>query len=380
MLANQSHLFALDEGVTYLNCAYMSPALNAGEEAAIAGIKLKRHPWKLGVSNFFDPRTELAKAFAQLIGASDYERVALIPSVSYGMAAVARNVQLKAGQQIVGVAGQFPSNVYCWKRLADSAGGTLTLVAGENAANWNATILAAITPATAVVAVPHVHWADGTLFDLEAIGRKAREVGALLIIDGTQSVGALAFDLQAIKPDAVVCAGYKWLLGGYGLGLAWYGPAFDGGTPIEENWITRLDSDKFAGLVDYEDSYRAKAWRYNMGELSNFVLIPALHEGISQILRWGVHEIQQWCSHISEEAIQTLVEAGFQLPAANEAGRHLFGIRPPAGVDTANIKAQLDQQGIVVSQRGDALRISPHLYNSQADMNRLAEACIKSLK
>ena len=84
-----------------------------------------------------------------------------------------------------------------------------------------------------------VHWADGTIFDMKKIRKKTSENNALLIIDGTQSIGSMPFNLNEIQPDALVCAGYKWLMGPYGSGLAYYGKYFDDGKPIEESWINR---------------------------------------------------------------------------------------------------------------------------------------------
>jgi len=119
-----------------------------------------------------------------------------------------------------------------------------------------------------------VHWTDGTRFDLVAIGRAARRVGAAFVVDGTQSVGALPFDVREIQPDALVCAGYKWLLGPYAMGAAYFGPRYDAGDPIEENWITRRGSDDFQRLVAYQDEYAPGAIRYDVGERSNFILLP----------------------------------------------------------------------------------------------------------
>ena len=127
-----------------------------------------------------------------------------------------------------------------------------------------------------MVALPHVHWTDGVRLDLEAIGRRAREVGAALVVDGTQSVGAMPFNVTSIQPDAVICAAYKWLTGPYSIGLAYYGQRYDDGVPSEETWIGRLGSEDFRRLVDYEDAYRPGAARYDVGECSNFVLIPML--------------------------------------------------------------------------------------------------------
>ena len=132
----------------------------------------------------------------------------------------------------------------------------------QRARKWNERVLEAIGDDTAIVALCQVHWTDGTLFDLEEVGTRCREVGAALVVDGTQSVGALPFDVGRIRPDALVCAGYKWLMGPYSIGAAYFGPRFDGGTPLEEAWLAREGSDDFPRLVDYTDTYRPGAARY----------------------------------------------------------------------------------------------------------------------
>ena len=131
-------------------------------------------------------------------------------------------------------------------------------------------------------------------FNLEQIRKRTRDVGALLIIDGTQSVGVLPFDVKKIQPDALVCAGYKWLLGPYSIGLAYYGEYFDDGKPIEESWLNRMDSEDFSALVNYQASYQSGALRYDVGEHSNFVLVPMLIKSIKQLNQWGVANAQEY--------------------------------------------------------------------------------------
>ena len=136
-----------------------------------------------------------------------------------------------------------------------------------------------------------VHWADGTIFDLEKIRKKTKEVGALLIIDGTQSVGAMPFDVNKIKPDALVCAAYKWLMGPYGSAFCYYGEAFDNGFPIEESWINRKNSEDFSQLINYQEDYSEGARRYNVGQQSNFINVAMLTAAINQLNSWGVDNI-----------------------------------------------------------------------------------------
>ncbi len=388
MLACQKHLFSLPDEIAYLNCAYMSPNAESVELAGYHGVAKKNLPFEVGIPDFFEPADKLRRLFTQLIHGEDAERVAIIPSVSYGMAAVVKNVEAKPGQNIVVIEEIFPSNYYPWKRLADETGAEIRLVkapgfplpAGQSRGEiWNRSLLEAIDDQTVAAALPHVHWADGTLFDLEAVRRKTREVGALLVVDGTQSVGALPFDLKKIEPDALICAGYKWLLGPYGLGLAWYGEYFDEGAPVEENWINRLDSQNFQALVNYQPAYRPKAQRYSMGENSQFIAVPMLTAALELVLGWGVQNIQDYAGALSAPYFERLRKMGCWVENEGHRSGHLTGVRLPAGVNPEGLKTAAAEAGVFVSFRGNAVRVSTHVFNNEQDFERLTAVFEKFL-
>ncbi|MDH3711374.1 MAG: aminotransferase class V-fold PLP-dependent enzyme [Cyclobacteriaceae bacterium] len=377
----QKAIFSLPPEVSYLNCAYQSPLLRSVTSIGRAMVDQKATPFRIVKDDFFAPTEKLRSLFAQLIHAPDPKRVAIIPSASYGLATVARNIRLQKGQNIVMVEEQFPSNVYTWKRLAQEQTVQLKIVNApqeddQRGAMWNKRILEAIDEQTGLVTIGQVHWADGTLFDLEAIRRRTGEVGASLIIDGTQSIGAYPFDVRLLQPDAVICAGYKWLMGPYSIGLAWYGPRFDNGTPLEENWISRLNSEDFGGLVNYEDRYQPGALRYDVGENSNFILVPMLSTALEQILAWQVTEIQAYCRELVRGPIEDLRALDFKIEDEASRCAHLFGIRLPAHINMDRLKHRLQEEQIYVSYRGDAIRVSPHLYNEPHDLDRLV-ACFQ---
>lgn len=378
MLACKYSKFSLPGNVTYLNCAYMAPLLKSVEKAGVRGVRLKRNPANIHPGDFFSITTALRTAFANLIHVSDPNRIAIIPSASYGIATVTRNLKLQKGENVLVAAEQFPSNYYPWQSLCAETGAELKIVSPEKRLEgrgkiWNAKFLESINPQTRAVAVAHTHWADGTLFDLEALRARTREVGAILVIDGTQSVGALPFDVSKIQPDALVCAAYKWLLGPYSIGLAYYGDYFNDGRPIEENWIHRLDSENFSGLVNYEPRYQPGALRYGVGEHSNFILAPMALKAIAQINRWGVENIQEYCRSITDPAIAALREKGFIIEELPFRASHLFGVRHSKPLDLEKVKEKLNRFKVHVSVRGSAIRVSPHVYNDAEDMNRLAK-------
>jgi selenocysteine lyase/cysteine desulfurase len=377
--------FSLSEKTTYLNCAYMSPMLKSVEKTGIRGLRRKRNPAEVSPEDFFIETEKLRAEFAKLINLSDPKRVAIIPSVSYAISTVAKNLNLKQGEEIVVAAEQFPSNYYPWEAIARETGAAVRVVESEKTLInrgkiWNEKILSSISKKTRVVAIAHTHWADGTRFDLEAIRSRTSDVGAVLIVDGTQSVGALPFDVQKIKPDALICAGYKWLLGPYSLGVAYYGEYFNNARPLEENWISRLDSEDFSGLVIYQSEYQPGALRFDVGERSNFILVPMLLTAISQLNRWHIENIQDYCRSITEKSISLLRENGFWIEDESSRGHHLFGIRLPDRLEIAKVKESFSKNKLYVSFRGDAIRVSPNVYNDEADMMKLVKVLKSHLK
>lgn len=378
MLTNQSHLFNLPDDITYLNCAYMSPGLKSVAEVGVRAIYGKEDPTTIKPSDFFSNTKKLRTEFRKLLNFSDEKDCAIIPSASYGMANVAKNLKAGKGDNVICPEGQFPSNIYAWKALEKEKGVQLNLIAAPKESTdrgriWNERILEAIDSNTKMVAIGHVHWADGTRFDLKKIRQRTREVGAILVIDGTQSIGALPFDVQEFEPDAVVVAGYKWLMGPYALGMAYYGEYFAQGSPIENNWMNRLDSENFANLVNYQDEYQSGAIRYETGESANFILTPMLTEALRQVNEWGPENIQNYCRSIAQEVQSELPQLGFQIESSAFRAEHLFGIRLPAAMNLGQITQRLADARIYVSVRGNSIRVAPHLYNTSSDLSRLLE-------
>jgi selenocysteine lyase/cysteine desulfurase len=377
-MINQKNRFSLTSDVTYLNCAYMSPILKDVEKAGIEGIKAKRNPAGVSPKEFFSTTEKVREQFAKLININERNKVVIIPSASYGLATVAKNLKAGKSDNIIITAEQFPSNVYPWLQFQKENGVAIKSISPPDVLEgrgkkWNEKILDAINAQTKMVAIGNVHWADGTLFNLEEIRKRTKEVGALLVIDGTQSVGALPFDIQKIQPDALICAGYKWLLGPYSIGLAYYGNHFDNGKPIEENWINRLHSENFPALVNYQDQYQPGSLRYEVGEHSNFILVPMLLAALKQINQWKPKNIQNYCDSISRNAIHKLQESGFWIEEENFRSKHLFGVRLPSSKDIEKLKLKLRKNKISVSIRGNAIRISPHVYNTEKDLLKLVQ-------
>ena len=377
MLKCQKSKFQLDPTVTYLNNAYMSPLLKSAEEAGIQGLIKKRNPFNYSNHEFIDDVVRLKEAFGKLIGAP-YRQVAIVPSVSYGMSNIANNLKPKPNGRVILAEGQFPSHYYTWSNFAEANQQKLQIVKSNPILKswikkWNDDILAAIDEDVIAVCLGHCHWADGSLFNLKEIRAKCKTTNTYLIIDGTQSVGAMPLNLKEIPFDALIVGGYKWLMGHYGLGCAYYSEAFNDGIPIEDNWINKKDSSNFERLVDYTNEFEPGAARYSVGEQSSFCLVPMLMAGINQILDWGVENVYKYDSSLQQRLSENLSGSNYDLPILGESSGHLTGIRIGSDMDMTAIKKKLLENKIYVSYRADAIRVSMHVYNDTDDIDKFSE-------
>jgi selenocysteine lyase/cysteine desulfurase len=369
-IASARDLFEIPDGITYLNCASMAPQLRSVTEAGLRAVRTKASPWNLSGPEWFSVSEELRALAARVMGA-DSDAVALVPAASYGIATAAANLPLSRGQTVVILHQQFPSNVYAWYELARENGGRVVVAQREPGMDWTDALLRAISENTAIVAVPQCHWTDGSRVDLERVGERVRAVGAGLVIDASQSLGASPLSLERVQPDFLTAVGYKWLLGPYALGYLYVAPKWrESGVPLEQSWIARVGSDDFSRLVDHTDAYRPGARRFDMGESSQFVLAPMAIAALQQILAWGVDRIQQTLSSLTEKVAQLAAGMDYAVLPPEQRSAHMIGIRHARGIP-AGLPQLLHDANVFVSVRGDSIRIAPHLYNDSTDIERL---------
>jgi selenocysteine lyase/cysteine desulfurase len=372
VIACQRKRFAIPAEVHYLNCAYMAPLSHAVIAAMDAGARAKASPWRYRPADFFTVAEDFRERAARLAGVPA-ECIAIVPSASYGLAVAAANVPLARGQEVVVLGDQFPSNVYVWQDLAARVGASLRMVARPSQDCWSAAVLDAIGPDTGVVAVPHCHWADGRVVDLVAVGARCREVGAALVLDLTQSLGAMPIDFAAVDPDFAVAAGYKWLMGPYGTGMLYVAPRHHGGRPIEHNWINRAGSEDFARLVDYREDFQPGARRFDMGERSNPPLLAGAGAGIDYLLEFGVGSIARTLAAKTEAIAARAAALGFEAAPVGVRAPHFLSLGLSGDVP-AGLTERLAAHGVHISLRGSSLRVTPHLYNDEADADALIAA------
>lgn len=372
LIPNQRHLFHIPDDIAYLNCAYISPSLKSVTNAGRTGMERKSRPWMITAPDFFEESEEARRLFSQLIGASP-DDIAIIPAASYGVATAALNLPVRAGQSVVVLEEQFPSNYYSWSEKVKQASGNLVVVRRPTQGSISSALLESINEETAVVALPNCHWTDGALIDVKTVGEKCRGMGAALVLDLAQSAGAMPFSVGEIDPDFVIAPSYKWLLGPYSLGFLYVAPRWQHGEPLEHNWIDRANSEDFAGLVNYRDEFQPGARKFDVGERSNFALMPMVMAGLKQILDWGVENVRETLAQFTDEIGQRAVKLGLNVSPPDERSSHLMGIRFPAGVPDG-LLAKLAERNLFVSVRGNSVRVSPHLYNNSDDIDRLFNA------
>ena len=371
----QRELFDIPDDVAYFNCASLAPLLRASVEAGAAAGARRARPWLTGGRDWFTEADERRALFAELAGV-DPEGVALVPATSYGLAVAAANLTARPGQRVLVLAGDYPSNRYTWQRFAGRTGAEVVTVERRDGQRWGEAVVAALDERVAVVAVLATHWTDGGSVDLAAIGARAREAGAALVVDASQAVGAMPLDWRRIRPDYLVTVGYKWLLGPFALGYLHVAEPHRDGVPLEENWISRLGSEDFAALVDYQDRYQPGARRFDVGQRTHFETTPMAIAALRQLLDWEVPRIAATLGRLTGR-IQDEVEAiGLRLTSSDRVP-HMLGIDLPDQALGA-VAGALADAGVYAGVRGSSLRVSPHLWTTDQDVERLVSALTKA--
>jgi selenocysteine lyase/cysteine desulfurase len=329
--------------VAYFNSASLAPPLRSVRAAGEVALARSGAPWRISSRDWFTEVERLRELFAKLIGAGP-DSVALVPASSYGLAIAAANLEAGPGQRVLVLDEEYPSGIYTWRAFVRRSGAELHTVRRQPGQDWTEAILAELDERTAVVSVPNVHWTNGALIDLPAVADRARELGAALAIDASQSAGAMPIDVSELRPDFLVCVGYKWLLGPYSLGYLYIDERHHGGRPLEHNWIAREGAERFDRLVDYTDELQPGARRFDVGERTNFVLTPMAIAALEQV------------------AI-----------SASQRGPHMIGIELPAG-EPDRIVAGLAERNVFAGLRSSWLRVAPHLHTRPVDVERLFAA------
>jgi selenocysteine lyase/cysteine desulfurase len=371
-LGCQSDLFDIDPDILYLNAASKSVMLRASVEAGQVGAAAKGRPWTIDEETRLNEAEEIRTRFAGLIGATG-EDIAIHPAASYGIATAANHLNPEAGARILVIEGQFPSNVYAWRKLAYRTGAEIYTVPWPEDGDWTSSVLAAIDERLAVAALPPCHWTDGARLDLVKIGAAVKDVGATFLVDATQWVGAVPIDVHAIKADYLVCAAYKWLLGPYGLSFMYAAPDRQYGQALEDHLYNHGGVASITAGLSYPDAFTPGARRYDAGEYLNLMSLPMILAALKQIDAWRPERIAAYLGPLTEAMTGVCVTLGLDPVPADVSSPHILGVRRKGGFP-ADFAARLAHHGVHTSARGGAMRLSPYLFNTTDDAERLGKA------
>jgi selenocysteine lyase/cysteine desulfurase len=367
------HLFDVPDEIAYFNTAYNAPLLRASREALEQAAGAKSRPWERTAENFFEDAEMLRTLCASLFD-SVADNFAIVPAASYGISTAARVLEprLQPGEAILLLEQEFPSNVLPWRRVAAERGARIITVARPTDGNWTAAVLHQIDKSVRIAALSACHWTDGAALELAAIGESCRSNDTILVLDVTQSLGAMPLDLAAIRPDFMVAAGYKWLLCPYGFSLLYVDPRWHGERPLEEGWLARTNAYEFSRLADYSDEYRAGARRFDVGETCVTTVLPGAIAALEQLNQWGIAAIRDHLAEITGRITQAIEPLGYEIIARDHRSAHIVGVACPK--DAKTMLARLQARNVYVSQRSNAIRIAPHLHISEANIDALVAA------
>jgi selenocysteine lyase/cysteine desulfurase len=367
-------LFEIPEGISYFNTAYNAPLLRRSRQALEKAASAKSRPWERNAADFFNDAETVRSKCAGLFG-SNADDYAIIPAASYGISTAARilETKLRPGDKILLMEQEFPSNVLPWRRVATESGAEIQTVARPEDGDWTSAILVRLDHNVRVAALSACHWTDGGHVDLAAISDACRQFGTALVLDMTQSLGAVPFDLDSTRPDFLVAAGYKWLLCPYGFGVMYVASQWQEERPLEESWLARANAENFARLVDYSDEYRPGARRFDVGETCVTTILPGAIEALDQIAEWGIENIFDLLRRTNERVVEQIEPLGFGKLARDFNCGHMFGVSLPEGA-SVDALGSLSAKGVYLSLRGQAVRIAPHLHITEPDIERLVAA------
>jgi len=381
MQADHRAEFDLPREVCYLNAAYMTPQPRRVVEAALAGASRRAQPWRITPPDFFADVEALRDAFARQVGCAA-DNIAIVPSAGYGVSCAAANLPLGADDVILAMHEQFPSNYYAWQRKAAASGARFHVVRPEAGQTWAEALLVAIDELGDDIAVATLeghHWASAEPVDLEAVVPALRDVGARVVLDLTQTIGACPVDIGRLAPDFMVAAGYKWQFCPYGVAFLYLDERYFDGVPVEEAWMNRRGAEDFSRLADFSDRYQAGARRFDVSEKSSFSNIAGALAALGLLGEWGIPAIAGKLDRINTRIAAILDGHGFETVPRNLRGPHFQGARVPAG-DPRKLAARLIDQGVYASVRGDHLRVAPHLYTDEEDLARFDVALARALR
>jgi len=363
------------EDATFLNAAGNAPMPKVSLRATQSALDWKKFPHRIPDSAYFETPARIRESIAKLIGAQT-EEIALTTGASSGTALVAYNLDWKTGDEVLTGKGEFPLQFTTWKPMEEREGVKLKVVSPQNRFISADDFIAALSPRTRLVSASLVRFDDGVLLDAAKLAAACHAQGTFLLLDASQCCGAIPMDVTTLGADFIVSAGYKWLLSPYGTGFLWAknervakmrpGPFY---------WMALEGADRFASLVFTDPKPAAGARRWDSAETASYFNLAGMDASLQFVLNLG----PQTVSAHNRKLIDLLYERlpkdrcipSSPLDSIQRGPYGCFAARTPE--KTAVLFENLQKENVIVSLREGNIRVSPHLYNTERDIDRLIE-------
>jgi selenocysteine lyase/cysteine desulfurase len=381
MLASQRDLFDIPRHICYLNSASYSPLPRKTQEAGRAAVLRKATPWTLDGA-FANQQHDRARAAAARLIHADSADIALIPSISYGVATAAKVISIARGARVIVLENDHSSPVLEWQTRAEAQGFSIETVGRPGDGDWTSAVLSAIerpgAPPVGLASISSVHWSDGGLIELEKVAAALKRQGALFLIDATHGTGVLRLEVTRLDPDFVIFPTYKWLLGPYGRAFLYIAKRHQGGTPLEQTSFGRRDVRADSTVYFADLGYVAGARRFDMGERDHFISMEMASIGMEMMAEWGDAAVAPRLSMLTERIADGVRGLGVGMPERHLRAPHILSLGFKDGMPAGLVEG-LASEGVHVAARLGRLRISPHVFNDEADCDRFVETLVRRL-
>ena len=375
MLPSQRALFDIPREVCFMNAAAWSPLPIAVQEAGRAGVGRKGQPWKLDGQFMASQHERARKAAAALIGADPVD-VALIPSVGYGVSTAGKVMKLPRGSRVLVLQDDHTSPVLEWMSRAEAGGFSVEPVRQPADGDWTSAVLEAIdrkdAAPLALVSISSVHWSDGGALDMPRIASAARAKGAALLVDATHDAGVRRIDVKTLDPDFLIFPTYKWVLGPYGRAFMYVAKRHQDGVPLEQTAPARKGVAAEQKVYFRDLSYADGALRYDMGERDHFITLEMAAVGMEMMAGWGNDPIVARLAMLTDRLAEGLANTGVRVLDRKLRAPHLLCLQFPKGM-ADDLPQKLVAENVHAAPRLGRLRISPHVYNDEEDVDRFVE-------
>jgi cysteine desulfurase / selenocysteine lyase len=361
------------EDAAYLNAAGQAPMPKVSLQAVQAALEWKKFPHRMPDTAYFDVPNNIRASIAKLIGAKA-EEVALTTGASAGAAAVAYGLEWKAGDEILVAQGEFPLQYSTWRPMEEREGVKVRVVAPRDRWMTAEDFIEALTPRTKLVSASLVRFDDGSLLDAALLSAACHSQGTLVLLDASQCCGGIPLDVATLGADFLVSAGYKWLLGPYGTGFFWVkSERIPKMLPGPFYWQAVEGANHFGSLVFAQPKPAAGAKRWDSAETASYFNLAGMQASLEFVLKVGPETVAKHNRRLIELLYERLPKdrcvPSSPLDAARRGPYGCFAARTPE--KTAELYARLCSENVFLSLREGHLRVSPHLYNTERDIDRL---------